>query len=169
MKPEFTRPFNAEHAKAGAPYCCRGGDEATVLKWDGRGCGFSLIGFFGQFDDIDTWTGNGCNESAIYESEIDLVMIPLGMCEGRPVFVDDILTTRFGGIWIADSADRYFSEFYWPAPAKIYPVSLMTDTETYDSISGPFHAHAFQRRQIADAAIRHAIDAGQVVIAEVQP
>lgn len=58
-KPEFSKPFNILDAKAGAPYCCRDGRTAQVLKWDGRRFNEPLVGCIGADDVPASWGGDG--------------------------------------------------------------------------------------------------------------
>ena len=193
-KPVHMKPFNMEHARAGAPFCCRDGEPATVLKWDGRG-DYSLIGMFGANDLAASWTDVGC--FSIHDQDaIDLVMLPLGFIDGKPVWVgDEIETKSFSatGAWEPVKVcpgDHGFTTCRWPAPAPVYPETLLTlrDAGAFcdrhkanvQVICEPIHV--FEEMQpgtlkmtvqvrdgdpftaIANFALRHAIDAGQVVL-----
>lgn len=169
-KPEFTKPFNIEHAKAGAPYCCRGGASADVLKWDRRHPEYKLAGIsdvIGEVDALTTWTICGAHIRGEEESPRDLVMLPLGMIDGRPVFVNDEFVGYVGMACKAiPNLSSDFSGCTWPAPTKIYPKTMMSDSEidiAYRSSIG--HSYG-ARRAIANVALRHAIESGQVVTAE---
>lgn len=173
-KPEFSKPFCLEHAKAAAPYCCRDGRIAQVLKWDRNVSDYPLMGVVGKSDDPRTWTATG---SATYgshgaEYDCDLVMLPLGFIDGKPVFVGDEY------LGIADSpakaqpmhAGMPFTGCKWPAPAPAYPTTQMR-LEDFDAAiiaSGSKECiSAGAACAIANAALRHSIDAGQVVPSDV--
>lgn len=159
MKPEFSRPFNLEHARAGAPFGCRDGRVATILKWDGRRPGEPLIGHQGEDDIPASWAVDGAY-SQEHESDVDLLMLPLGMLDGKPVFTGDAIEDGPGD-WtpgIAHPANRNFTNCRWPAPPRVYPVTLMAAAEL-DSAS----ADTEGLRRVANAALRHAVDAGQLI------
>lgn len=162
-----TKPFNLEHAKAGAPYACRDGDAATVMKWDGRGSQ-PIVGFYGETDLATTWHTNGrFYITGRDESAHDLVMTPLGYIDGKPVFVGDELLNAFGvatTAWPGIDFGRGHG-WSWPAPAKQYPVSMLSDGEMAAAMIGmhPAMNITVGWRAIADRALRHAIDNGQVI------
>lgn len=164
-KPEYTKPFDIEHAKAGAPYGCRDGQEATILKWDRRD-EYALLGMHGSSDRAISWMPNGQNAKSLPEYELDLVMLPLGFIDGKPVWVGDELAD------VEDSTRRYtvephqnnFDGCRWPAPAPVYPFTRMSSPE----LTEVFDANLMlivALENVANFALRHAIDAGQVVLA----
>lgn len=159
MKPEHTKPFDLEAAKAGAPYCCRDGQAATILKWDGRSADYPLIGVYTEHDDTNSWTMAGSEFNSGSASDCDLVMIPLGMCEGKPVWWgDDLLTST--GIYKAQDL-RQFSNCTWPNPVPKYPQTKMTKDEiTNLALSVPLDDVQIR---VANAAIARAIQDGDVV------
>lgn len=170
--PIYTHPFCAEHARAGAPYSCRNGEEATVLKWDCRDDSFPLVGIFGNTDKSTEWGGDGIYNGS-RNPEYDLVMLPLGKIDGKPVFVGDRLEQRdrHNETWIvrdAQPTDRDFTTSRWLAPAKVYPQTTMTNNQLYEAfipkIDGLWNSAT--ANNIANAALRHACDAGQVVTKE---
>lgn len=191
-----TRPFNLEHARAGAPIACKGGDKAVILKWDLRGKG-PLLGFVeSDGEDIATrWQEDGTTYGKLGDS-VALIMIPLGYIDGKPVFVGDEIEmkvfghlnqwkrVKVGAGWaITWPDDERVAQ--WPAPAKVYPESTIT---VHDLEKITPHSHRFYAKwdtecgtstityvihgrckidlplqAIANSALRHAIDAGQVV------
>lgn len=177
-KPEFSKPFNILDAKAGAPYCCRDGRTAQVLKWDRNVSDYPMMGVVGKSDDPRTWTATG---SATYgahgaEYDCDLVMLPLGLIDGKPVFVGDKITSPdCKGDTTAHHKMNFGekSTWAWPVSAPTYPVTLMTDGDLVSNYygGGPVsHDQEYQAwRRIANAALRHAIDAGQVVLPDTAP
>lgn len=164
-----SRPFSLADAKAGAPYACRDGREATVLKWDRNTPRYVLLGVYGDADDHATWNVEGFY-SIGDKSNRDLVMLPLGEIDGRPVFVGDKLEMHGTAGWtpyVAYPTNRDFSDSRWPAPAKQYPFSQMSEQELLNAAGSAMPldwANGFLR--VAHAAIRHAIDHEQVITAE---
>ncbi len=173
-KPKHTKPFNLDHAKAGAPYCCANGDPATILKWDGRGvAGNTLIGCTRAEDHPASWNAEGRYNFALGLVGFNLVMLPLGYVEGKPVFWDSEMlhkdgTPVAGHVAAHHSADG-FNDYTWPKPAPKYPLSNMTDEELciayndgkfYGLVPMPFE---YGTRFVANAAIARAVLDGQVV------
>ena len=169
-KPEFSRPFNILDAKAGAPYCCRDGEEAIVLKWDGRRFNEPLVGCIGADDVPASWGGDGRYVPDEHcPRPRDLVMLPFGMCQSKPIFMGDELVTRFGDKFVVEAKHigGLCEENTWPAPTPAYPVTLMTDGDLVSNYygGGPVsHEQEYQAwRRIANAAIRHGIDNGYLL------
>jgi len=165
-KPEFTKAFCLEHAKAGAPYCCRDGRTAKVLKWDRNVNDYPLLGVMGKSDDPRTWTVAGSTTYGAHGAEYDgdLIMLPLGFIDGKPVWVGDHFITSSGLPCIATTASAgNFKGCSWPAPATVYPTTRMTAAELNLKRA---EAESFDSSLllVADAVLRHAIDAGQVVL-----
>lgn len=164
-KPEHTRPFNLEHAKAGAPYCCRDGAEAMVIKWDCRDGKWPLVGVMGANDNPVAWGADGGSDYC-QEASFDIVMTQLGFIDGKPVFVGDEFHDELGLQYKCKPHVRDFTGCTWPAPARQYPVTGMNAadvTEVYRN--GP----VFQGTcllAVANAGLRHAIDADTVRITE---
>lgn len=164
--PKFSKEFNVEHAKAGAPYCCRNGEEAAILKWDGRRENEPLIGARSDCDSPTTWGIDGAYLPGRSVCNEDLVMLPLGMIDGKPVFVGDKYLGYADTECVAGpgmSSD--WSGCKWPAPAKVYPLTQMDSGELHAAY-GPKDEpswHSGAARSLANAALRHAIDAGQII------
>lgn len=171
MKPEFTKEFNADHAKAGAPYCCRNGVEATIVKFDCRHPNFVLVGVRGQSDECTSWTNKGGFYGNNDPCGHDLAMLPLGMIDGKPVFVgDELLDDQGHAFFVKPTPAEWLhtTGCAWPAPAKVYPATQIGDNDLCSAYygGGPVvgataEMAAFYR--IANAALRHAIEAGQVI------
>lgn len=173
--PQHTRPFNPEHARAGAPYCTRAGFKAAVLKWDADHMAYPLIGFMndGAKGDISmSWSLTG-QHSLTPEHYADLVMTPLGFIDGKPVFVGDELEedSVVGGdntfVVGPTMRDGHFKHARWPAPEPVYPETRMDYGDliriAMKTNSSPMAVTGSQVVSIANAALRHAIDAEQVV------
>lgn len=168
-KPEFTKAFDVEHAKAGAPYCCAGGAPAEILHYGaGKLIGMTKASNGEAF--AAEWKLFGKYEIPGHQGALDLVMLPLGLIDGKPVFVGDKIVAPSGNAYLLGPTDTNLTGCRWPAPAKVYPETKMTEDELVIAandgrFSGltppPFHVVA---DRIANAAIRHAIDAGQVML-----
>lgn len=95
FNPSHTRPFNIDHARAGAPFRSRDGSEVKVLKFDMKSeNGFCILGLSTDengFENCASWLATGKYTPDVAEHESDLVMMPVGYCEGEPVFIGDVL------------------------------------------------------------------------------
>lgn len=168
MKPEFSKPFSAEHARDGAPFCCADGTAAEIVKWDCRGGECPLLGVIDndQFGQLSVrWTEAGVPHA---EREIakSLVMLPLGMLEGKPVFTGDAIEDGCLGDWtsgFAQPRNRVFTNCRWPAPAKVYPKTRMTGADLISATGAADWIDETVIASIANAALQHACDAEQVV------
>jgi chromosome segregation ATPase len=172
-----TRPFNAEHAKAGAPVCTRGGAAAQILANLGGGAnGYPVVGVYVLNGRVSTaeWTKDGHFHKRGKISNVDLFMSPLGFVDGRPVFVGDMLCNADGVMHEVEADDRYFDGMRWPQPAAteepakaVYPefvgdISILETAYSYVPDNNPHWGVVLRR--VANAAIRHAIDSQQVVV-----
>ena len=169
-KPQFSKPFDIEAAKQGAPYCCRNGEEAVVAKWDRRVLRYVLAGYCDTSDTPRTWTNNGCY-SEVVDHEYDLVMLPLGMIDGKPVFAgDQIMDCSTLVHASATPGDHDFKYCEWPVSAPKWPETTMTDANLVSEYfgGGPVsHAQEYEAwRRVANASIIHACESGAVVTAE---
>lgn len=176
MKPEFSKPFELAHAAAGALIANRHGDEAFFVAHVPEAVSQSRIIVRFKSGEIGTRRESGKH----YEGDQvhgDLVMLPLGLIDGKPVFVGDELLTPTGTKWTATPlcrADRSFGDCRWPAPEKVYPKTQMDQTELADAALHSGHETMVctggQLYAIANAALRHACEAGQVVpVSEARP
>lgn len=161
--PKHTRPFNLEHARAGAPFCRADGTEYEIIKWD-RKHTQQLVGISKQDAAIHTFRVDGTESGN--RPECALVMTPLGFIDGKPYFWDTEMEhvdgTKVAGHVVAyHSADGNHDQYRWPAPAPVYPETRMTlhDLQTIMGFSA-----SYDMKAIANAALRHAIDAGQVLL-----
>lgn len=168
--PLHTRQFNIADARAGAPFCCANGDAVEILKWD-RKHTQCIIGLARQDAAVRKWRADGSYEDA-NSSAFQLVMTPLGFVDGKPVFVGDELVTPTGMKWVAspvcrDTLGRSLADCRWPAPAPVYPETRLHYTELISiamkTNSSPMAVTGSQVLTIANFALRHAIDAGQVI------
>lgn len=177
--PEHYRPFNIEQAKAGAPYGCINGQEATILKWDARFPNRPLLGIYSRQDCAIGWSNTG--ESALaLNSGTDLIMLPLGMCEGKPVFYGDELNNVQGKKFTAKIETSLYENCTWPRAEPEYPKTRMTAEERWNSIKSAGiqsfnigtgrnegsdrleHSPGDVTEAIANAAIAHAIQSGDI-------
>jgi hypothetical protein len=167
MKPKFSKPFNLAHAQAGAPYSFDDGESAEIIAWSRAGA-MSLVSMKGAHQSLVLSRVDGTSGGMA-----TLAMLPLGMIDGKPVFVGDSIemnlaqgwsvvkaASTWAGTWVDDGK---FTR--WPAPAKVYPQTLMS----VDLIEAECHGAGGSNSalfRIANAAIKHAVDFGQVVIAD---
>ena len=166
MKPEFSKPFDAHHARQGAPFSCADGTAAAILKWDLRGGPCQIAGTYedGQFgDELIRWTEDGTPHQLAGTAKT-LVMLPLGLIDGKPVFVGDELVDPTGATFTPGPGNAgHLSGCRWPAPAKAYPKTTMTGADLISATgTGEWIDHSVIA-SIANAALRHAVDTGQVM------
>ena len=134
-----TRPFSLSDAKAGAPYCQRNGLAARIGIWDGRRRNYPLVGEVeysgGVYGEV-SWTSSGIFSDGGSSEERDLVMLPLGFCEGKPVFVGDELRedslSEPASTIIAQPGSRNFEDYYWPRTAPVMPAYKYTGNPIQD-------------------------------------
>lgn len=177
MKPEFSKPFNLEHARAGAPIANRYGSEAFFVAHVPEAVPQSRVIIRFKSGEIGNRRENGKHYEGGEQVPGDLVMLPLGLIDGKPVFVgDEFLWPVSGDLRKAspDMAGGDWARCSWPAPAKVYPTSVMHESllrqafDTPPTLGSEMLLSALQR--VADAAIRFSIDAGQVApVSEAKP
>lgn len=167
-----TRPFNLEHARAGAPFCRADGTDFEVLKWD-RKHTQCIVAVSKQDAAVNTFRPDG-TETGNRPTHA-LVMTPLGFCEGKPVFAGDELiddSVMFGEdrrFTVGPTMrEGHFAHCAWPAAAPVYPETRMDASELFAAglteRRSVLEAAPAQLKAIANAAIRHAVEQGQVVI-----
>jgi hypothetical protein len=133
MKPEHTKPFDLNSAKAGAPYAQRNGLAARIGIWDSTNSnGYALVGTLIHRNGDEgsaAWQANGDCFNNTRDSE--LVMLPLGYCQSKPVFVGDELVVKVGYSGKRDKLtikpdcwQNQFDAYEWPstAPAPVMPI-----------------------------------------------
>jgi hypothetical protein len=175
-KKQDTRPFNLEHARAGAPIACANGEKVEILKWD-RKHDLCIIGLGRDDTAIRQWRADGSYLDP-HSKAFTLVMTPLGHIDGKPVFTGDEIELKcmakpdewkrvkaepgWAGTWNDDG-----SLARWPAPAKQYPQCQMDYLDLTQAAlqtnSTPTMLTGSQALAIANAALRHAVDVGQVI------
>jgi len=167
-KPEFSRPFNLEHAKAGAPFSGERGEAVQVIKWDRKHPTHPIIAIEVDGDQeaaafrIDGTTDHG--HPAVVQR---LVMLPLGFIDGKPIFVgDELVCISSGRITFVEPDDKNFSHCRWPAPTPTYPETQIGEDDLHLAFVSCGPENATDLKAVANAALRHAIDAGQVVPAD---
>ncbi|MGK5049917.1 hypothetical protein ACQ4WP_29130 [Janthinobacterium sp. GB4P2] len=169
MKPEFYKPFDLEHARAGAPIGLTGGGTARFVAYaeeaDPSCC---VVVIEDRFNLIGTRRKSGrVNEAGATDNPNDLVMLPLGLINGKPVFVGDVITAPdCKGSFPAD-AQMNFGDgtvWTWPTPPRAYPETRLSFEAL--CVSGSMHltsTNSIGIRALANAALRHACEADQVV------
>lgn len=130
-----TRPFDLNSAKSGAPYAQRNGLAARIGIWDVNGFQ-RLVGvatYGNGMESTMAWKEDGTPQSGCGVNA--LVMLPLGYCEGKPVFVGDELVVKHNGLtYYASAGDRKFEKSVWkltpPPPPKLnFLFTAMTNDE----------------------------------------
>ena len=120
MKPEHFKEFNVEHAQAGAPYCQRNGLEARVRIWDGNHKVYPLMGAKTCASGTEipsSWSIEGKFHNSEMMHVDDLVMLPLGYCQEKPVFVGDELINGGGRAFTVEAKTQIFPSHRWPRTA----------------------------------------------------
>lgn len=167
MKPEFSKPFNIDHAKAGAPFCGADCEAVRVLIWDRKHPTHPIIAIE-ERGEQEAIAFRVDGKSTSHESlgiVLELVMLPLGLIDGKPVFVGDAIALPSGEVCVVGPVDRPGPDCSWPAPAREYPQTMMKIAELAKHCCDG-RSWTEDARAIANAALRHAIDAGQVVTTE---
>ena len=181
MKPEFLRPFDAAAACRGAPFCCTNGWRAEVLKYATNGLFGTITKPSGE-EFPASWTIAGESDSGVISKDKDLAMLPLGRIENKPVFVGDRLLDAKGAEFTVTVGQVFGPGCLckWAPPAKVYPETRMTDAEIQratpklgmrpsDDVMA-LSEIAGSLRALVNAALRHAVDAGQLVpVSEAKP
>ncbi len=164
--PEFCKEFDIEAAKAGAPLCCRGGRKEIVLKFD---CNSpeKLVGVYDDDDSPTSWVETGRYRCGFEMSPFDLVMLPLGMIDGKPVYWGDSVCDSCGDVFAADMI-MHFSQhgwWSWPQPAVEYPKTTLTSAELIRNFNRTYHLMN-SLEGFANYVLRHAVETGQLVVPE---
>jgi len=167
--PQF-KEFNLEHARAGAPYSLRNGQSATILHFGKE----RLIGMHtgtGGAEFEAGWTLDGAHTFPGHSGCLDLVMLPLGMCEGKPVWPGDVLVDSEGNkVVAAPHWPESLGDLCWPKSAPKWPQTSMTAEDLVIAANGgtfsglPPPPYEWALRMAANAAIARAIEDGQVEV-----
>jgi len=167
--PEHYRPFDLASAKAGAPVgCINERNTVEILKYSERAI-FGTIRYGDESEVVTTWKLDGSNDPCL---QADLVMLPLGMCEGKPVFVGDMLHHEVMGSFFVPVGTVYFADCKWPRKKLEYPETKMNWSDLSDAYyprpngrdGNTWNSDAC--RKVANAAIKRAIIDGDVVPSE---
>lgn len=161
--PLHTRPFNLEHARAGAPFCGAEGQPMSVFVWDRKHPSHPIVAMEDEGEqEVVAFRTDGTADHGVAFITSKLVMTPLGMLGGKPVFVGDELVYDHGST-IAGPTKLNLPGLRWPAPAPVYPQTRMTYEELCTAAGSSLRTtNSISVRCVANAALRHAIDAGQV-------
>lgn len=173
-KQVFFKPFDLAHAQAGAPIGKASGGTARFVAYaeeaDPSCC---VVVIEDRFNLIGTRRKSGrVNEAGAIDNPNDLVMLPLGLIDGKPVFVGDEFLGHADTPCVAGpllSSD--FSGCRWPAPARMYPVTAVPHSALFDVYAKALRELGYKNisaestglTAVANAALRHAIGIGQVV------
>jgi hypothetical protein len=160
MKPEHSRPFNFDQAKAGAPYGTVSGTPVEIVKWDMRTAGAPILAIIAQDQQCASYKADGTN--SVYAA---LCMLPLAMMDGKPIFTGDWYLSSTGSLHQAQPYHRVFDDCKWPKLAKKCPKTQMTGDEIRQAVGmnhGNMTMTVRHLEAAANAAIARAIDDGDV-------
>lgn len=175
------RPFNKEHAMAGAPFCCANGRKITrTVLWDNPGRS-PILACVGYFNEPFFWRDTG-SRLGYCTDPLDLVMLPLGFIDGKPVFWSDEIEHKDGTLVAGHVGEFHGMENYrWPSKKSKFfaewphPKSDITakcvEKETFEAsgvglvvTAGDSMMTDAMCQIIGSVAIRRAIEKGQVVL-----
>lgn len=168
----MTKPFNLEHARAGAPVQTDNGHPARIVAFDRETiCDTQLVVLI-LFPDGGEAVRTANPFGRIQHNET-LVMAPLATIDGREVYTGDVLCYKHGvgrvhmEVRPGDAAEINRPDmFFWPDP--VYPETKMTAQELHVAAFGD-GAIAFYATppdtpsslaKVANAAIEHGIQNG---------
>lgn len=86
------RPFDPALGRQGAPIMTKEGQAVRVICWDRNNHGYCVVGLLPDVagdERVGCWDVHGDGSPAYKVPE--LVMAPVGWCEGRPLFCGDVL------------------------------------------------------------------------------
>lgn len=110
------KPFNLDHAKAGAPVVTRAGLPVRICCFDVKATHFILLSLVTTKENLEeplTSDRHGCELNSTYPGQDDLLMAPLGYVDGKPVFWGDSIQYKLGGedtVWLDMYAGHSFIE-----------------------------------------------------------
>lgn len=163
--PQHTRPFNLEHARAGAPFSGQYGEAVRILLWDRKHPTHPILAIeeHGEQEAI-AFRADGIATHDNIALSSRLVMIPLGFIDGKPVFVGDSIIVDGTSKWEAKPSDREFTGCTWPAHAVKYPETRLHHRDVANMFGKNEHWHAATVTAVANAALRHAVVGGYLVL-----
>lgn len=163
-----SQPINLAHVQAGAPIRTRNEDAAEFVAFVKNAIKSEQLVVMVQ-GRIETRFETGLHYDDHYSLN-DVVMAPLGWVDAKPVYTGDHLVPisdpSTDQKFYAGPKDRGpFTGWRWPEPelTMVYPVTacpvdvLAMKHNSYQTFSKSLQA-------VANAAIKHAIDSGQVVL-----
>lgn len=156
-----TKPFDINQARAGAPVGCETErNKIEIFKYTDHSI-FGSIRYGDEEEVVTSWDINGKNDPCL---KSDLVMLPLGYCDGKPVFVGDHLYDLTGRGFLADASDTGSYEVcIWPKSEPKYPETRMKYHELQKVIDdNPRLSAGPLAEKIANEAIRRAISDADV-------
>lgn len=155
-----TKPFDINQARAGAPVGCKTErNTIEIFKYTERSI-FGSIRYGNEEEVVTSWDINGKNDPCL---KSDLVMLPLGYCEGKPVFAgDEMFDTDHQTKVRAGPLERDFLFCTWPKPEPKYPETRMSGAQLLDdwmnNQAGDEESFVF----VVNSAIKRAIQDGDV-------
>jgi len=160
------RPFNLEHAKAGAPVRLSDGTESVRIICTDRAGQMPVValvgGSHGETVQLFDAQGHSGHLAAAH-----LVMKPLGTCQGREVHWGDKLVDAAGTVMVGnDWTQEDFDQCTWPAQ---YPTTRMHQHDLVGIIQASRKSYPVYLVDLVNAAIKHGIDSGYLFAAPVEP
>lgn len=159
------RPFNLQHAMDGAPIAQRSGLPVRIGFFDVKCRGdFTISGCRTDEDgeeQVFTWATTGqATTRRDTISEKDLVMLPLGHCEGKPVHVGDTIQLPDGDI-VTITARHYPylnwpADCTWPKPEPEMPKCTI-ESDKLIAINKLLFNNSEWMKEIANAGLTHAL------------
>lgn len=173
MNHEHSRPFSLAEHEAGAPVGCRS-RLLTPRIHDAVGdylYGIILRGVGGARPTSHEWSkSDGHEHPGGILGPHDLVMLPLFLLDGKPVFVGDELVNDQGfPVKAGPLHDNSDGKWRWPAPkveTRMTDPELLAMRSDFEGRQPITVQHAY--REIANAAIARAIADGDVILPGLQ-
>lgn len=165
------KEYNNEAAIVGAPVGCRDQRYAPDILKRTPYAIFGTVATADQEEQPIRWNKNGLVHVST-PGPHDLVMEPLGFCDGRPVWSGDILIDRDGCEveFLGSLAEIDLSAYVWPPVAPKWPLATIDPAALFDA----WKKIPMGSRQtgelylaVANAAIAHECEAGNLIPREV--
>lgn len=175
MTHEHTKEFNLMYAKAGAPVGTADGCDVEPLRW----LADTMVGIVtteagaqypGEWDESGEYVS-----TPMGRERMRLVMLPLGECEGKPVFSGDTLcdysydSSSGDSSFMVSALAREFGRYGWPRVDDGYPKTTLSPDDLLQIFSDGPSGHrgaGLSCECVANAALKHAVETGQLVPAE---
>lgn len=166
MKPrnkEDVKPFDLKLVHEGHPICLLCGDEAEIAYFDmeyPHEIGGRLMNC-GRWQ-LAAWKADGKRYPTPENHSADLMLAPLGYCQGKPVFFGDVLVWEGGNITIDEkSLGHTFDDCTWPRKEPVMPKVKTEVREDRLSLMQAGLTHMLCNQ--VDEVIDYLVESGKVV------